>query len=325
MNVLTIGISSNLFSQVMHTDPYDIKKTNISINPIVFFSQGAGLQVGLHHYVNDRLMLTYMPTYIPNMLTLIHLDTSAMSSSLKQRPLFIHQIMADYHLIDYKKSKNVKVVVSSSGTGNHSTVYYESVSSFKRRILAATGGFWVSHGTQTVFIDHSDHKEPVYLINKSNGDKVDINDYENATVYAPEVFSYTRFVNLDIGLKYKNITATAVKYSGTKNKWNDNNFELNANVLLPVYNAYDKEVRRGSSPVYDFIGATPKVGYRVGFRYRTAVRFGITFGFDYGSLPSYMYGGNRNFGTFYMGFSINSGKVTLHEEAYDESSDESDE
>ncbi len=300
--------------EVIHKDPYDIKTTGISIMPFFQALDGFGAQLGAYHYLKPKIMLGYELNYVPasfSMLGLYYLMDDKYSNLKPQKALAVHQLKCDYHLVDLEKRKTVKVLLKSSGSSRITIQTYTEVPSSVRRILAVNGGIWIQSGSEQMVPPSNRYDGPVYIKDKSTNQLIDLNANKNAPDQT--ILTHTRYFNLEMGIKYKFISATGVNIGKNQNRWNQKQFELYAGLLLPVSSGFDADIATDSStfPTHSYIGGKPTIGFKLGLYGRSVMKTGLSVRTEFGAMPTTALMGVRYYISAGIGLCFNFGKVNL--------------
>lgn len=300
--------------EVIHKDPYDIKTTNISIMPFIHAPQLFGFHLGAFHYFNSKMMVGYELSYVPSSFSLLSFDYEFGDyNNLKpQKSFLLNQFQFDYHLIDIEKQKKIKVHISSSGNSRVSIQRYTEVNSSVRRVLAINGGLWFQTGSEKMTPTSRSFNGPIEIKNKSNNQTIDLNGDPSTQV--PTIVTHTSYTNFEIGIKYKNITATGINTEDGKRRWNQKQFDFYLGMLLPISSKYDANIGLQDSTTtatHELIGGKPTIGFKAGIYGRSIMKTGLSFKTEFGAMPTIAFTGTRYFFSIGLGMSLNFGKVSM--------------
>lgn len=318
-SLLVITAKTNLlYSGLIHTDPYNIKKTSLALAPVFSGPRGFGVFTMFNSYINTKLMLNYTGNFFPLVMADDKYYDAGASMSFtnnKKEKLFMYNnIGLDIHFSDKKVNKKTQVLLNSStsGAGSYKKTVNTiiDVETYKRKVWAVYAGMMAQTGRERFYKEDVDKPTSYNLLNNSNGSSVNIKDKSNAN-YGQSVFANSAIYNLEFGLKNKAIFATCYKDKTYGKKHQDVHADWYIIAVLPVSSSFDKDVYRNgnTSTKYTIIDNTkPKPGFKIGFNFRTSLRSNYYLGGDFGYLPSLVTGNVMHF-SFRLGYNLCFGKV----------------
>lgn len=306
--LMGIGAKSTFGQRIMHTNPYDIKKTNVSC--LLFFKPAevanAGPQLRVSHYFSPRIMLLFNGYY-----GLVSEDNSERNFTWgakgESRKFFQNTFEADFHLKDFSKNKDVYINMSKgfADSLNQSFAFAKYSSSVRRAFCFTLG---VQYETDTEKFKRNKDKE----LSNNEVPLTNINSGKDTVISFARIATTTSFTNLLVGVKFKAITATGVSHQNEKG-YNDIHLETYCSLIIPVAYNYMRELYNNSSEapthrLHD--NYSPKTGFRMGVFYRSSMHSNWCLGAELGVrptiLPDYWRG---RFINLSLGLSLNFGKT----------------
>lgn len=315
------------FAGIIHTDPYNIRKTNLSLSPMYFHDYGIGICGSLNHYFINKLsvnLTTFYPVqeYSPQN-TYSSSNSKILKSSYKSKPLIIHTLTADFALIDIAKFKKVDVTLKRErgyfGTDANGRSITQRVTNYRtmanvRKIFAITGGIQKITGTERIY-NANQEKYKMELYDKSIDKTIILNDVpanNPQNLKADGVYTNVNYTNLVLGAKYKNMLAVCHKSEKYGKKWSEAHFDFHIVGIVTIAQSFDRTVflKSGTNEkTYEISDRKVKPGFKTGFTVRNIIRQGFTFGSEFGYLPSLDPKGSKLFFNVHLGFSLNFGKI----------------
>lgn len=290
---------------VIHKDAYDIKKHNLSVFFLGCIPKGAAPQIRYTYYPHKRVKLLYdFHTFI-NTSNAFNPDKDLESYYRPggAKSELYHGLELDYHLIDFHKHKKINVALNWSASHTERKLTYTSMDGEVRRILAFFGGVHYADRNEQV---NAGMSNGFYMYNFSTQKEEEI---------SAKVYTNVRYLNVDIGLKFKSIPANGTLSADYGKKYSDMHLETYGALILPVYNDYLHNVFRSNYPIKPThkIGTyVPKPGFKVGIFHRNSVKNFWCVGGEFGMSPTIA--PLRNSAFYFklsMGLSLNFGKLKL--------------
>jgi hypothetical protein len=193
------------------------------------------------------------------------------------------ELGAEFHLMDWTKSKGLRVVLSSYSTGRTTTTTSMTVPGTKRKVLAVRGGFT----TMRSAFDIQDTKGSV----KAYHDKDTITfgafgvDKGGGPIYGG--YANITMVVLHAGISIKSITNLVISTTNYGNKGNraysDFYFDL---LLAPVISLSDVVTANGTT--YELrSNSLTRTGFRFGYTWKNSVKSYLSYKAEIGSRPGF--------------------------------------
>ncbi|MES2618746.1 MAG: hypothetical protein V4613_12765 [Bacteroidota bacterium] len=290
--------------QVIHRDPFDIKKTNVSV--FLFFrpigTGTGGPQLRISHYINPRIMFN-----VNGYLGVVSAGGYEWGPAKQSQNFEQGTFEVDLHLIDHFKNKRVNIFypISHSDTVAQGASYDKFESSV-RRILCFTGGIQMMNDRQKLTSKKQDKEQSNEL------PMTELNTGKDTILTHARISTNASYTNILLGFKFKSIGATSVKFKDG-NSFNDIHLEAYFSVIIPLSYSYEKYLYNSffsDVPTHRLNDYSPSPGFKIGVVNRNSIKNNWTFGFELGIQPTiaprYL---NGTFIHASLGYSLNFGKV----------------
>ena len=194
---------------------------------------------------------------------------------------------ASLFLFTKYKTKNLKITLSKTRSGNYETERYFMAPGTVKRLFGVRGGVsYLSSATQI--------EEKVSIVDKSDGNnKVPIGGFgvnaDGSATY--QIHTQLRTATLYAGLHIKAINRLFVEVDGWGSRGHARyaDFYLDA-LFAPVVSLQDVKTRGGKEWSVEGDGIIQRLGWRAGFSFRSPDRVWLSYKFEFGSRPGYKTG-----------------------------------
>ena len=208
------------------------------------------------------------------------------------------ELGAEFHLMDWTKSKGLRVVLSAYSTGRSTITTSITVPGTKRKVVAVRGGFT----TMRSAFDVQDTKGTVKGFHDK--DTITFGSFLDTKGGSPVYGGYSNMtmVILHAGISIKSITNLLVSTSNYGNKGNRLYTDLYFDLLLaPVISLSDVLTANGTT--YELRASSfTRTGYRFGYTWKNSMKSFLSYKAEIGTRPGFP--ANNSFINLIMGWTI---------------------
>lgn len=291
--VASITKSQQVDYTVQTNNPYDIKNVAVHLDPFYVDGWGTNTTIGFGFRADMQLrkMLSFNMDFRTSYLDIMgreHEDELLPQPSKGLKKHYFIELGGQFTLLDFKKDRNLRVVLKSNTYGRTTITNYIMVPGTRRTMLQVRGGF-MNYGSA---FKASDGRDSMLLVSVNNADnKVKIGQFGTLTDGSPtyEAYSMMNITNLYAGLSIKMITNLILEtnYERGGKKSNAHLYDLYADVTLAPVVAISNVSTVGGAEWELRPEAKKLVGWRAGLTYRSSSRSFLSYRMEVGSRPGF--------------------------------------